>query len=180
MRHLTTSDYRKMPWANGLGVTTEILRVAKPDGGVLWRLSMAAVVEVGAFSLFPGIERNLTVIAGPGFDLVGPGLMLRADPLVPVAFPGDVAISAVGVSAPSNDFNVMTERSLPRPEVRVLRQSEALAPGGTLCLFALDAGKVQVAGTVVTVARHDLLVCDAGVGARNTGAAAVLATRLIL
>ncbi|MDE3027254.1 MAG: HutD family protein, partial [Paracoccaceae bacterium] len=108
MKHLTTSDYRKMPWANGLGVTTEILRVTKPDGSVLWRLSMAAVVEDGAFSLFPGIERNLTVIAGPGFDLVGSGLNLRADPLMPVAFPGDVAIAAAGVSAPSDDFNVMT------------------------------------------------------------------------
>ena len=180
MRHLTTSDYRKMPWANGLGVTTEILRVAKPDGGVLWRLSMAAVVEDGAFSLFPGIERNLTVIAGPGFDLVGSGLHLRAEPLVPVAFPGDVAIAAAGLSAPSDDFNVMTDRSLPRPEVCVLRQGEAMKPRGTLCLLAREAGQVEVAGAAVTVARHDLLVCDVGVGVRNPGAAAILATRLML
>ena len=41
------------------------------DHGLVWRLSRASVVEDGDFSLFPEVERNLTVISGPGFDLVG-------------------------------------------------------------------------------------------------------------
>jgi uncharacterized protein len=86
IRRLTPADYTTMPWANGKGVTVEMLRVEQ-DGALLWRLSRASVVEDGDFSLFPGIERNLTVITGPGFDLVGQGLHLQAKRLVPCVRP---------------------------------------------------------------------------------------------
>ncbi|MDP4034531.1 MAG: HutD family protein [Pseudorhodobacter sp.] len=155
MKHLTPADYTAMPWANGRGTTTELIRVNHADGRLLWRLSMAAVVDDGAFSVFPGVERNLTVISGPGFDLVG-ARTLRADSLVPVAFPGDVAMAAAGVVAPSADFNVMTCRSLARPVVRVLEAGKvAPPPGGTLCLFALAPALAGGQG----LARHDLLIC---------------------
>ena len=154
IRHLTPADYKTMPWANGKGVTVEMLRV-EGDGALKWRLSRASVREDGDFSIFPGIERNLTVISGPGFDLVGAGIRLVARLLQPVAFAGDVAIAAVGVSAPSDDFNVMTARGMARPEVRVLDGGD-LAAGGTLAVFALAAA--QVAG--VSMARYDLVVTD--------------------
>src|SRR3989338_5597281 len=92
IRHLTPADYTTMPWANGKGVTVEMLRVE--EGGLKWRLSRASLVENGDFSAFPGIERNLTVISGPGFDLVAQGLHLPACPLQPVAFAGDAARAA--------------------------------------------------------------------------------------
>lgn len=154
IRHLTPADYKTMPWANGKGVTVEMLRVEA--GGLKWRLSRASVVENGDFSLFAGIERNLTVITGPGFDLLGDGLHLHARPLVPVAFAGDVPVRAEGVTAPSDDFNVMTARDLPLPEVRVIQGAEELAEGGTLALFALDTAR---AGGLV-LGRYDLVVTD--------------------
>jgi environmental stress-induced protein Ves len=141
MRHLTPADYRRMPWANGRGVTVEMARADGPEG-LLWRLSMARVDEDGPFSIFPGVERNLTVISGPGFDLRG-ALSLRADPLVPVAFPGDVALSAQGVAAPCEDVNVMTVRTLPRPVVTVERAGGVLDGGGLLCLLALAPARVN-------------------------------------
>jgi environmental stress-induced protein Ves len=110
MKHLTCADYRTMPWANGKGTTVELLRVDGPQG-LLWRLSMASVVEDGPFSMLPGIDRNLTVVTGPGFRLNGPGVDLTCAPLVPVSFPGDVAVTALDVTAPSDDFNVMTDRA---------------------------------------------------------------------
>ena len=155
IRHLTAADYTTMPWANGLGLTTEMVRV-EADGAVLWRLSLASVVADGAFSLFPGIERNLTVLDGPGFDLVGEGVALECRPLQPVAFAGDVPVSAQGVTAPSQDFNVMTARALPRPVVRVIaKPTEARSPrNGVLCLLAL--GPAQAGGLMM--ARHDLIL----------------------
>jgi len=150
MRHLTAADYRVMPWANGRGTTTELIKVNR-DGALQWRLSIAQVVEDGPFSTLPGVARSLTVIDGPGFDLVGPGLRLRADPLVPLAFSGDLDIRAEGVTGPSVDFNVMVAGRAPR--VRVIRGETALDPAGqVLCVLAL-----QVSG----LARHDLLICDA-------------------
>lgn len=154
IRHLTPADYTAMPWANGRGTTIEMLRETGPDGALRLRLSMASVVEDGPFSSFPGIERNLTVISGPGFDLVG-ATRITAAPLMPVAFPGDVAIAAVGVTAPSDDFNVMTARALPLPDVRVETDSEvSLLPEGRFALFALDAGAVSD----LPVGKHDLIL----------------------
>lgn len=118
IRHLTPADYRVQRWANGRGETVEIARADGPDG-LLWRLSIAQVVEDGPFSRFPGIARSLTVIDGPGFAIRGPGIDLRADPLVPVSFPGDAEVGAAGVAGISRDFNVMTAASLPVPLVRV-------------------------------------------------------------
>jgi environmental stress-induced protein Ves len=104
-----------MPWANGRGTTAELLREDGPEG-LQFRLSMASVVGDGPFSMLPGIERTLTVISGPGFRLAGKGLSLICAPLVPVSFPGDLAMQAEGTGGlPSVDFNVMTARALPRP-----------------------------------------------------------------
>lgn len=154
IRHLTPADYRQMPWANGKGVTVEMLRVE--EGGLKYRLSRASVVEDGDFSIFPGIERNLTVISGPGFDLLGQGLHLHARPFNPVAFAGDLPIRAVGVSAPSDDFNVMSARNLPRPDVKVHNAPATFAAGGTLAVFALQDGIVNE----IAVGQHDLIVTD--------------------
>ncbi len=156
IRHLTPADYRTMPWANGKGTTVEMLRVEEA-GALKWRLSRASVAEDGDFSVLAGVERNLTVISGPGFDLEGQGLHLPARPFAPVAFAGDQPIRATGVFAPSDDFNVMTARGLPLPQVAVIRGEVVLPPGPTLALFALTAG--QVNGAAVGV--YDLILTEA-------------------
>ena len=142
IQHLTPADYREMPWANGKGSTVEMLR-AEESGRLKWRLSRASVVENGDFSIFPGVERNLTVITGPGFDLVGAALQLKAKPLIPVAFAGDTPIRAENVTAPSDDFNVMTARGLPRPEVAVITGEAQLRGGDMLAVYALADGSVN-------------------------------------
>jgi uncharacterized protein len=156
IRHLTPAEYTAMPWANGRGTTVEMLRETGPDGGLLLRLSMASVVENGPFSIFPGIERNLTVISGPGFDLVGE-TRITAAPFMPVAFPGDVPIAATAVITACEDFNVMTARAQPLPEVRVQTDSDVVPPrAGRLAVFALNEGSVsgRAAG------KHDLIITD--------------------
>ena len=159
MIHLTPADYRSQPWKNGRGTTVEMWRLER-EGALLVRLSRAAVVEDGPFSLFPGVERNLTVLTGPGFRLTGPGIDLRCAPLAPVAFPGDVAVVATETAGQaSDDFNVMTARDLPRPEVQVITAAATLAEGGTLAIFALAPG--TAAGQ--NLATYDLLLTDTAV-----------------
>lgn len=140
MKVLGPADFRIQPWANGRGQTVELWRLDR-DGALLARLSVATVTEDGPFSLFPGIARNLTVIDGPGFRLEGEGVALDCRPLVPVAFPGDVPVRASGTAAgPSRDFNVMTAKTLARPEVRVVTVAD-LAAGGLLAVYALTPSK---------------------------------------
>ena len=45
-RHLTPADYTEMPWANGKGVTVEMLRIIE-DGALTGRVARAAVGESG-------------------------------------------------------------------------------------------------------------------------------------
>jgi environmental stress-induced protein Ves len=171
LTHLTQAHYTRQPWKNGRGTTTELWRLVR-DGQLLVRLSRAAVVEDGPFSLFPGIERNLTVLNGPGFRLTGTGIDLRCDPLVPVAFPGDVEVTAHETDGQqSDDFNVMTARDLPKPTV-ILAQNDSLPAGGTLALYAL--GPCLVNGH--TVNREDLILTDGP--ARLRGDWPVIAVRL--
>ena len=71
----------------------------------------------------------------------------------------------------SDDFNVMTARDLPKPEVMVA-QNDQLPAGGTLALYAL--GPCRANG--ISLARDDLLLTD---GARNPdGDWPVIAVRL--
>jgi environmental stress-induced protein Ves len=171
MIHLTPSDYTRQPWKNGRGITTELWRLER-DGQLLVRLSRAAVVEDGPFSLFPGIERNLTVLSGPGFRLTGPGLNLRCDPLVPVAFPGGVEVMASETGGQkSDDFNVMTAKSLPKPSVQVVQNGQ-LPARGLLALYAL--GPCRVNGR--DLSREDLILAEEAV--TLTGNGPVLAVRL--
>lgn len=155
IRHLTQSDFKSMPWANGKGVTLELAR-ADQAGAMLWRLSRASVVEDGDFSIFPGVERNLTVITGPGFDLAFQDHRVTAAPLKPVAFAGDAPCRAVGVTATSDDFNVMTARHLPKPEVRVISSAETLAAAPLLAVYALTKGRIGGHD----MAAGDLLLAD--------------------
>ena len=68
MRILRAESYRRMPWKNGGGETTEI--AVSPEGAGLddfdWRVSMARVESSGPFSLFAGIDRTLAILEGEG------------------------------------------------------------------------------------------------------------------
>jgi environmental stress-induced protein Ves len=115
MRILRASDYRRMPWKNGGGETVEI--AVSPEGAGLadfdWRVSMAGVAADGPFSIFPGIDRTLSILEGDGLLLSVEGaapveLTQASDPF---AFPADVAASASLVGGPVTDLNVMTRRA---------------------------------------------------------------------
>lgn len=172
MRHLTPSDYTRQPWRNGKGVTVELAR-ADRDGALLWRLSMATVAEDGPFSIFPGVERNLTVLTGPGFRLAGDGIALDCRPLRPVAFPGDIAVTAtVAGGLPSTDFNVMTARALPLPQVTVSDGPLSLPAGGLLAVLALDGAQIGDRA----LAPHDLILTE---GPLSVTAGLVLTVRIL-
>lgn len=125
---LRADDHPRVPWANGRGVTHEV--VSWPPGAADWdwRVSIAAVDEPGEFSVFAGIDRVLTVVAGGPMVLGVDGALVAAERLVPVAFPGDVATVCLSVSEPVRDVNVMTRRGAVTADVSV---HEVRASGGT-------------------------------------------------
>jgi environmental stress-induced protein Ves len=100
-----------VPWKNGTGSTIEIA-VSPPEAGYDdfdWRVSLATIAADGAFSVFPGVERTLVLVDGPGMtlDIDGdPMLLSKAEPVA--AFDGESRVEAKLNRGASTDFNVMT------------------------------------------------------------------------
>ena len=114
MRIIRASACRTMPWKNGGGTTTEI--AAHPPGASLdgfdWRISMAHVGTDGPFSVFPGIDRTLSVLTGGGIALAfGDGESKRLERSTePYPFAADRPVEGRLVDGPIDDLNVMTRR----------------------------------------------------------------------
>lgn len=155
MRLLSPTDYRTMPWKNGLGITREIaaLRSAEDQasGRFAWRLSMADVTASAPFSPFPGCDRVIVLLSGDGMLLHSDeGGSHRLDqPLLPYAFSGDVSTDCRLLGGACRDFNVMVDRARAQAAVHVVTLSSqtqtVAAAGSTLALF-VASGRVHVHG----------------------------------
>jgi uncharacterized protein len=147
--HLRPGDYRIMPWKNGGGSTTELW--VEPPGVAAdafdWRLSVAVVVRSGPFSVFPGVDRTLTLLSGDGMALeFGRHGEERIDQAwCPVAFSGDWATDCRLLGRPCRDFNVMSRRDRLRHQVTIVRLERLLSlpAAPALAVFAL-AGAAHV------------------------------------
>ena len=119
-RILRSSDYQRMPWKNGGGVTAEIWKATAPDGAMLWRLSIADVAGDGPFSAFPGIDRWIMVIEGKGMELRISDLGTRRveRPFEPLAFSGDAKTDCRLINGPIRDFNFMVARDHAQGDLR--------------------------------------------------------------
>ena len=164
-RVLTPADYRRTPWKNGCGRTTEIA-VGPPDAGLAdfaWRVSVADIEQDGVFSVFPGVARTLVLLAGDGMRLTGAGAPLELHaPFEPVTFAGDAPVMCALVGGPVRDFNLMVRRDVHRGEVIVVRaRAEAMWPGGFyVCYAARGACECLIAGhpPIALAEEHALLV----------------------
>lgn len=109
---LAPSDYRSMPWRNGLGTTVELAKQALSDSdGFAWRLSMADVTSDGAFSNFSGYERTLLLLEGGGITLDCNADQHRLEQTLQIArFRGEDSTMATLHAGPIKDFNIMTHR----------------------------------------------------------------------
>ncbi|MDI1479348.1 HutD family protein [Polyangium sp. y55x31] len=133
IRHLRPSDYRVMPWKNGLGTTTEIA-VDPPGAGLddfVWRLSIADLAASGPFSTFPGIERIILQTEGDPMELVHEARgRRRLSLLSPYRFDGAWPTHGELGGTPARDFNVMARQAHVRPSAAV----HSLARGSRVCL----------------------------------------------
>ena len=114
MKILKASDYKRMPWKNGGGETAEIA-VFPYDasiGDFGWRISMATVAVDGPFSVFPEIDRTLTILSGAGMalNIAGKAPVTLTSASSPFAFPADAQTEARLLDGTVIDLNVMTRR----------------------------------------------------------------------
>ena len=111
MQILRTRDRVSTPWKNGGGSTAEI--AVSPAGAGLndfdWRVSVAQLERGGPFSVFPGIDRNLTLLSGRVSLAIAGRDAVELSPGSPsVEFAGNAETSATIINSPASDLNVMT------------------------------------------------------------------------
>jgi uncharacterized protein len=107
-------ECRANPWKNGMGRTREL--AIHPAGASMddftWRVSVAEVDSASPFSAFPGIDRHIALLEGPGFTMTLDDGQMHAltTPFTPFAFPGEAQVSVSLKSGPTRDFNLMIRR----------------------------------------------------------------------
>lgn len=133
MRILRSTDYRRMPWKNGGGFTREV--AVSPAGATFetldWRVSLAAVVEDGPFSLFNGMDRTLCVTRGAGIRLQtnAESPIALYETSEPYSFDGEATTNARLIDGPIEDLSVMSRRGCFRHHVRRIAFTDAVELG---------------------------------------------------
>ncbi|WP_448953460.1 HutD/Ves family protein [Labrys neptuniae] len=183
MKLIRFADLTPKPWKNGGGTTTEI--AVSPEGAGFddfdWRLSVAEVASDGPFSVFPEIDRTLTLIEGNGLTMAiaGREAVTLTTTAAPLAFPGDVPVSASLVDGPIRDFNVMSRRGRFSHEVqRHLLAAGALTLAPHKLLVALGAGPIRLGDTNTALAFGDVVIFEADDAGSIVGALPVLLVTL--
>jgi environmental stress-induced protein Ves len=114
MEIIRFAELRPQPWRNGGGVTRELAShpqaASFQDGDWDWRVSIAEVSTAGTFSVFPGMERLLTVIDGELLLLTVDGAEHPLERYRPFRFPGDADTVAALPTGDIKDLNVITRK----------------------------------------------------------------------
>ena len=166
-RVLRRADHRRMPWKNGGGETFEI--AVGPDGAGLdtfaWRVSLALVERDGPFSVFPGIDRILTVVEGGGIALdFGPERRMELSRVdAPFEFPGEAPVLGHLLDGPIVDLNVMTRRGAARATVeRFAKGWKDDLPPGRIGIVYCHRGHIGLASPdwLVTLEEGDAALIE--------------------
>jgi environmental stress-induced protein Ves len=122
-RILRHTDYRRMRWKNGGGWTTELATFPESEGGsgdvFDWRISIAEIESDGAFSTFPGCDRQIALLDGISMELrfdAAPSVRLERR-LQFFPFAGEWQTHGTLLSGAVRDFNVIARRDAVRAEV---------------------------------------------------------------
>jgi environmental stress-induced protein Ves len=165
VQHLKVSDYRVMPWKNGLGSTSEIeifpTGASVTNSDFLWRVSWASVASAGPFSVFPGYQRLLCVWRGMGLQLNGHTLR----PFSVHAFSGADSIHAEPLGPEVSDVGIIFRNDLVHAEMAVLVTKDT-DPVSTVRLkkgthyFFCAEGSVETCGFNLSVGETLILSPD--------------------
>ncbi len=132
---LDPSQYRRSPWKNGGGVTTDIA-----EQGEIWRFGRTPIVAPGRFSDYSGFDRVQILVAGRGLVLQTPdGEIDVRTPFRPVRFAGETPITSQLEAGPVEVVNLIGARAAVHLDLEVLGAGQTLALGpGTHIAYCAD------------------------------------------
>ncbi|SJZ85741.1 hypothetical protein SAMN02745126_02578 [Enhydrobacter aerosaccus] len=138
---LDPATYRRTPWKNGGGITTDI---AEHDD--LWRFGRTPIVAGGPFSDYAGFDRLQVLVAGRGLVLETPeGEIDVRTPFQPVRFAGETRIVSRLEAGPVEVVNLIGRRTAVTLDLVVLfgGQQQWLDAGTHIVYCPLEAATVE-------------------------------------
>ncbi|MBY0552916.1 HutD family protein [bacterium] len=127
IRVIAKSEFKKMPWKNGNGITTQICieptTASLEQNNFTYRLSSASVEKDGDFSLFPGKNRILVPIQGAGFYLNDD----EYEKFEVAQFSGDEKIHCSLFKGPVLDFGIIYNPKKIKAQARILNLKSDLS-----------------------------------------------------
>lgn len=169
---LRAAERTATPWRNGNGITWPV--AVWPTGATAddfeCRLSIAEIASDATFSSYPGIDRLIGVIDGPGLELSidGEPCFLARNEIH--RFAGEAAVSCTLTAGRTYDLNLMTRRPHARGSMEFVRVDATNVQLDADCLV-LVGGSAVVNG--VELERFDAILSDSPV--QVSGADAILA-----
>lgn len=149
--HLPHSGFRTQTWRNCGGCTREIFAAGGDEHQPDCRVSLARIESDGAFSAFPGLQRQQLLASGAGFTLSFEGTPpLRLDhPYALARYPGMPAPRAELLDGPVEVLNVFHRQQVITAELfhrPLLGSMLFFARPGQRWLLVLLAGHASVRG----------------------------------
>ena len=100
-----------MPWKNGGGQTTELLKIPEESENFDLRLSVAQINSDGPFSIFKQIDRWIVLLSGEGVVLQFHDRTVELNQAsAPYYFMGEEKVVCSLLSESVSDFNLMIRR----------------------------------------------------------------------
>ena len=120
IQKISQADFKKMPWKNGKGTTTQIA-IFPPTSSMekndfSYRISSAPILVDSDFSVFPGKERLLTPIKGAGFVLNGD----EYEKFEVAHFSGEAKSKVQLLKGPVEDFGIIYDPLIVKVQSRIL------------------------------------------------------------
>lgn len=173
-------QFTTTPWKNGQGST---MQLAINDGATVddfnWRISIADVIEDGAYSSFEGYMRHLTVIDGKGTELTHNATQTElVEPFMSSAFDGGCQTLGKVVGGPIKNFNVMTKQATTLATVVAHQEQTTIPLHGLTQYYCYSPSNdlMLVEGEQETVLPANHLLCYLGKDATISGESIIVVT----
>lgn len=154
INHLPPASFRRFPWKNGGGVTTDIAEDREPGSapggwdGVIWRLGRTTISAPAPFSDLSGFDRCQVVVNGRGLVLDTPeGEVDLRQAFRPARYRGEAPIASRLEHGPVEVVNLIADRQRAAIRLDVLQAGDRFAiPADTLVIYAPTGPSQIVAG----------------------------------
>ncbi|MBS0539156.1 MAG: HutD family protein [Proteobacteria bacterium] len=175
---ITPAEYRRIPWKNGGGISTDIATDAA-TGGEVWRFGRTPIPVPGPFSDYTGYDRVQVLVAGRGMVLDGPdGEIDLRQPFVVVRYKGELPLVSRLEAGPVEVVNLIGLRAEVKVDLQVLDAGQSLSlPKGLHFAYA-PSSAARVADRDLP-GDHSLRIDAAGPTMLACGAGRVLVASIV-